>query len=163
MQVIRFVVYETSDAIFIFEIADAISHLKPYAEQGVSDAIELMETISATVSSTPIVKVTADYFGFIVLDLIKAEKGEAYCKTCKKIYDPGQLRSIPLGFGRTPFSIDIKFKQEGGFIKRLFGRKSLICGEGGTAYECPKGHELISAITWTGTLRIPDRKPHWPL
>jgi hypothetical protein len=153
MQVIRFVVYETSDAIFTFEIADAISHLKPYAEQGVRDAIELMETIPATASSTPIVKVTADYFGFIVLDLIKAGKGEAFCKTCNEIYYPGRLRSIPLGFGKTPFSINIK--PEGGIIKRLFGRKSLICGEGGTAYECPKGHELISAITWTGMLRIP--------
>ena len=153
MQDIRSVMYETCDAIFTFKIADAISHLKPYAEQGVRDATELMETIPATVSSTPIIKVTADYFDFIVLDLIKAGKGEAYCKTCKEIYYPGQLRSIPLGFGKTPFSIDIK--PEGGIIKRLFGRKRLICGEGGEAYEFPKGHELISAITWTGTLRIP--------
>jgi hypothetical protein len=163
MHDIRSVMYETCDAIFTFEIADAISHLKPYAEQGVREATELMETIPATASSTPIVKVTADYFGFIVLDLIKARKGEAYCKTCKEIFYPGQLRSIPLGFGKTPFSIDIKFKQEGGIIKRIFRKKRLICGEGGEAYECPKGHELISAITWTGTLRIHDRKPHWSL
>ena len=155
MQDIRSVMYESCDAIFTFEIGDAISHLKPYVEQGVREANELMETISATISPTPIVKVTADYFGFIVLNLIKAGKGEAYCKTCKEIYYPGQLVSKPLGFGRTPFSIDIKFKQEGGFIKRIFGRKRLICGRGGTAYECPKGHELISAITWTGMLRIP--------
>ena len=154
MQDIRSVMYETCDAIFTFEIGDAISHLKPYVEQGVREANELMETISATISPTPIVKVTADYFGFIVLNLIKAGKGEAYCKTCKEIYDPGQLVSKPLGFGRTPFSIDIKFKQEGGFIKRIFGKKRLICGRGGEAYECPKGHELISAITWVGTLRI---------
>lgn len=153
MQDVRSVMYETCDAIFTFELADAITHLKPSADQGVRDATELMETMSATVSSTPIVKVTADYFGFIVLDLIKAGKGEAYCKTCKETYNLGQLVPKPIGFGKSPFSIGIK--PEAGIFKRLFGRKKLICGRGGMAYECPKGHELISAITWTGMLRIP--------
>ena len=38
--------YETCDVIFTFKIVDAISHLRPYAEQGVRDVTELMETIS---------------------------------------------------------------------------------------------------------------------
>jgi hypothetical protein len=154
MQDIRFVTYETCKATFTFELADAISHLKPYAEQGVHEATELMETISATISSTYIVKVTANYFGFIVLDLIKAKKGETFCKTCKETYYPDQLTSVSLGLGKSPFSVNIK--SEGGLFKRLFGKKRLICGSGGVAYECPKGHELISVITWTGTLKIPN-------
>ena len=150
MQDIRSVMYESCDAIFTFEIADAISHLKPYAEQGIREAGEILDAISSCPFS--VIEVKTDYFGYIVLDLFRAGKGEAYCKTCKEIYYPGQLVSKPLGFGRTPFSINIKPK--GGIIKRIFGKKRLICGRGGEAYECPKGHKLISAITWVGKLRI---------
>ena len=153
MQNITLVTYETLTAILTFELIDAISHLKPYAEQGVREAAELLETLFITTSPPYTIRVTANYFAFIAMDLIKAEKGKAYCKACKKSYDPHQLSSIPLGFGKTPF--EVKLKREGGIIKRLFGKKTLICGNGGVAYECPRGHELISAITWTGILRIP--------
>ena len=151
MQNIRSVIYEDSNAIFTFEIADVIGHLKPYVEQNVREAGEILKPIFANSSST--IKVTSDYFGCIVLDLIKAGKGHAYCKTCKVTYDSVHLRSVPLGFGKSPFAIDIK--QEEGLFKRLFGKKRIICERGGEAYECPKGHELISAITWMGTLKIP--------
>ena len=146
----RSVLFENHNAIFDFELPDVIEHLKHYVEQGVHETSQILEAISSSPSSA--ITITADYFAYVVLDLIKAAKGHAYCKTCKEKYDPGQLTSIPLGFGRTPFAVNLKRK--GGITKRLFGRKRLICGNGGTAYHCPKGHELISAITWVGTLRI---------
>lgn len=53
MQDTRFVMYETCNAIFTFEIADAISHLKPYAEQGIREATELLEALLVTPSPPP--------------------------------------------------------------------------------------------------------------
>ena len=139
------VVFETDNAIFYFESSDAICHLKYYSGQTVHEAIELSETISS--SSSEIINIESDYFGFIVLDLIKAKKGEAYCKVCKKIYYPCQLVSKPVGFGKSPFSVNLK--EKGGIIKKLFGKRKQIMGMmGGEKYECSNGHELISCITW---------------
>ena len=67
--------FETDNAIFHFESSDAICHLKYYSEQNVREATELLETISS--SSAEVINIESDYFGFIVLDLIKAEKGRA--------------------------------------------------------------------------------------
>ena len=154
------VIFETELAIFHFELSDGGERLRYYSiEHRVSKATEVLEAISS--ASSEDIRITSDYFAYIVLDLLRQKKGSIFCKPCRKTYLPDQLHSVPIGFGKTPFEVNIM--QKGGIIKRLFGRKSLICGEGGTAYECPKGHELISAITWIGTLRIPDRKPHWPL
>jgi len=106
MQHVRYVTYEACSAIFTLESADAISHLMPYVEQNVHEAKEILKAIS--VSSSFTVEVTSDYFGYIVIDLIKSGKGHAYCKTCKANYDACQLTSVPLGFGKSPFSINIK-------------------------------------------------------
>ena len=147
----KIVIFENRNAIFDFPLPDVIERLGHYVEQNVREASEVLEAVSSSPLST--IKVTSDYFGYMVLDLIKAGKGHAYCKTCKEKYDPGQLTSIPLGFGRTPFAINLKPK--GGIIKRLFGRKQLICENGGEEYLCPHRHELIGMITWTGLIRIP--------
>ena len=140
----RSVMYENRNAIFDFELPDVIDRLKYYSDQNVHEATELLDAISLCPS--PTIKVTSDYFGYIVLDLIKADKGHVYCKACKEMYDSNQLSSRPLGFGKSPFSINLK--QEGGIIKRLFSKKKRITGRGGEAYDCPKGHELIGMITW---------------
>ena len=145
------VVFETQNAIFYFGLSDAICHLKYYSEQKVREAIELLETISP--SSSEVINIESDYFGFTVFDLLKAGKGEAYCKACKKIYYPGQLMSKPLGFGKSPFRVNLK--EKGGIIRRLFSKKERMCGSGGEEYLCPHGHELIGMITWTGMLNIP--------
>ena len=144
------VVFETDNAIFYFESSDAIFHLKYYSEQKVREATELLETISS--SSSEVINIKSDYFGFIVLDLIKAGKGHFYCKTCKETYDPGQLTPVPLGFGKSPFEVNLK--QKGGIFKRFFKKKKRICGSGGLGYLCPNGHELIGMITWTGIFQI---------
>jgi hypothetical protein len=151
---VQTVVFETENALFYFESPDAICHLKYYSEQKVREAIELLETISS--SSSEVINIESDYFGFVLLDLIKAEKGEAYCKTCKKIYYPGQLVSKQVGFGKSPF--EVRHKQKGGIFRKFFGREKRICGRGGEGYLCPDGHELIRMITWTGILRIPNVK-----
>jgi hypothetical protein len=100
------------------------------------------------ISSSPskVIEVASDYFGYIVLDLIKAGKGHAYCNTCKQMYDSNQLISRPLGFGRSPFEVNLKEKR--GIIKRLFSKRKHASGIGGDAYDCVKGHTLISMITW---------------
>ena len=141
MQILR---YENRNAIFDFELPDVVDRLKFYSDQNVHEATKILDAISSYFS--PTIKVTSDYFGYIVLDLIKAGKGHTYCKVCKETYDSNQLSSRPLGFGRSPFSINLK--EKGGIIKRLFGKKGLISGRGGEAYDCSNGHELIGMITW---------------
>jgi len=140
----KIVMFENLNAIFEFELPDVIDHLKYYSDQNVHEATEILDAISSCPS--PTIKVASDYFGYIVLDLMKADKGHVYCKVCKETYDPGQLRSRPLGFGKSPFSINLK--EKGGIIKRLFNKKKLVSGRGGEAYDCPYGHELIGMITW---------------
>ena len=140
----KIVMFENPNAIFDFELPDVIDSLKYYSDQNVHEATKILDAISSCPS--PTIKVTSDYFGYIVLDLVKADKGHVYCKVCKEMYDPSQLRSIPLGFGKSPFSINLE--EKGGMIKKLFGKKQRITGRGGEAYDCPKGHELIGMITW---------------
>jgi hypothetical protein len=148
------VMYKNDNAIFDFVLPDVIDRLKYYSDQKVRWATELLDAISSCLS--PVIKVEADYFGYLVLDLIRAGKGYVYCNVCKEMYNSNQLTSRPLGFGRSPF--EGKRKQKGGIFRRFFGRKQLICERGGEGYLCPQGHELIGMITWTGILRIPNVK-----
>jgi len=141
---VRSVMYENRNAIFDFELPDVIDHLKYYSDQNVHEATELLDAISSCPS--PTIKVETDYFGYIVLDLIKADKGHVYCKVCKEMYDSNQLTSRSLGFGKSPFEVNLE--EKGGMIKRLFGKKQRIMGRGGEAYDCLNGHRLISMITW---------------
>jgi hypothetical protein len=138
------VMYGNRNAIFDFELPDVIDRLKYYSDQNVHEATELLDAISSCPS--PTIKVTSDYFGYIVLDLIKADKGHAYCRVCKEMYDSNQLTSRPLGFGKSPFEVNLE--EKGGMIKRLFGKKQRIMGRGGEAYDCSEHHVLISMITW---------------
>ena len=140
----KIVMFENRNAIFNFDVPDVINPLKYYADQNVHEATKILDAISSCPSST--IKITSDYFGYIVLDLIKADKGHAYCNTCKEMYDSNELTSRPLGFEKSPFSINLERK--GGMMKRLFGKKQRITGRGGEAYDCPNGHELIGMITW---------------
>ena len=140
----KIVKFENNNAIFESDLPDVIDRLKYYSDQNVHEAAAILDAVSSCPSST--IKVTSDYFGFTVLDLIRADKGHAYCKVCKETYDPSQLTSRPLGLGKSPFSINLE--EKGGVIKKLFGKKHRITGRGGEAYDCPKGHELIGMITW---------------
>ena len=143
------VIFETPNVIFKFELPDVISHLKYYSEQNVRQATELLKTIS--LSSSEIITIESDYFGFVVLNLIKSDKGSVFCKSCQKTYLPRQLQSIPVGFGKSPFEVNLK--EEGGIVKRIIKnlfrrRRQRMSMMGGEAYDCPEGHDLISMITW---------------
>jgi hypothetical protein len=150
----RTVMYKNPNAIFDFFLPDVIDRLKYYADQNVHEAGEILNGIAS--SPSKVIEVESDYFAYIVLDLIKTGKGHVYCGVCKEMYDSNQLTSRPLGFGKSPFEVNLKRK--GGIFKRFFGRKKRICGSGGERYLCPQGHELIGMITWTGILRIPNVK-----
>ena len=138
------VMYKNDNAIFDFVLPDVIDRLKYYSDQNVHEAAKILDDISSSLS--PTIRVETDHFGYIVLDLIRAGKGHAYCNVCKKMYDSKELISRPLGFGRSPFEVNIR--EKGGIIRRFFSKKKQISGMGGEAYDCPRGHELISAITW---------------
>lgn len=86
---------------------------------------------------------------FVVLILLDHGKGTITCRTCNETYRPDQLIPITIGQGRSPF--DFIDKEKGGIFKNLFSKKKQfktrgMCG--GRGYECPRGHELISIITW---------------
>jgi hypothetical protein len=142
------VIFETQNATFYFDLPDVITSLKYYAiEHKVGEAAKLLLTIES--SSSESIKISNEYFGFIVLDLLGKDKGSIFCKACQKTYLPTQLRSLPVGFGKSPFKVNLK--EKGGIIKRLFGKKKrMMCMRGGEEYLCPQGHELIGMITWTG-------------
>ena len=140
------VIFETQNAIFYFDASDAVSSLKYYAiEHKVSEAAELLLSVES--SSSESIKISCHYFGYIVLDLLRKRKGSVFCKPCQKNYQTSQLHSVPVGFGKSPFTVNLK--EEGGIIKRLFSKKKrIMCMRGGEAYDCPGGHELIGMITW---------------
>ena len=81
----------------------------------------------------------------IVIDLIAAGRGTVTCKICNKPYQPHQLEPIIIGVGISPFDISTGKKRG---IKSLFSKWKQPALFGGKGYECPEGHELISAITW---------------
>jgi len=145
----RTVIYETHNAIFDFELPNVIGRLKDYSEQNVRKATDLLETIPSSLSE--VIKITSDYFGYIVLNLLKDGKGSVFCKFCQKTYQPIQLQSISIGFGKSPFEVNIK--EEGGIVKRIIKnlfrrRRQMMSMMGGEAYDCPEGHQLISMVTW---------------
>jgi len=87
---------------------------------------------------------------FVVLILLDHNKGKVKCKTCNETYRPDQLKPITIGQGlSSPFNFNNQPK--GGIFRNLFNRKKQFKTKGmfgGRGYECPKGHELISLVTW---------------
>ena len=143
----RAVIFETQNAAFKFdqkEVKEQIV-LKKSAYY-TDDADKLLSLISADLYRVIRIPEEPVYFDHIALDLISAGNGSALCKTCNKTYQAGQLKSIKVGFGGSPF--DIKREQKG-VIKRLFAKKRKPpTMYGGKGYTCPEGHNLISVITW---------------
>jgi hypothetical protein len=78
----RTVMFENRNAIFDFELPDVMDRLKYYFDQNVHDATEVLDAIVSCTSEA--MKVTSDYFGYVVLSLLKADKGSIFWKACKK-------------------------------------------------------------------------------
>jgi hypothetical protein len=136
------VIYETDTAIFTFNRSDVIEEIK------IANQTEKLTKLLHLLTSSPsdlitIPKQNTD-FAYIALDLIEKGKGSVTCKTCNKTYRPYQLKSTMAGHGTSPFNL----KEKGG-IKMILKKGQRLPGLfGGRGFTCPKGHELISVITW---------------
>jgi len=143
----RTVIFETQNGVFKFNQKEVKAQIVLKKSAYYTDeADNLLSLISADLYGVIRIPEEPVHFDHIALDLISAGNGSALCKTCNKTYQAGQLKSIKVGFGGSPFGIKIEKK---GVIKRLFGKKRkppTMCG--GKGYECPLGHNLISVITW---------------
>ena len=143
----RAVIYKTQNGVFEFdqkEVNEII--LCNRSKYDLDEVAKLQNLISTECNETIVIPEEPVYFDSIALDLIGASHGSALCRTCNKTYQAGQLKSIKVGYGGSPF--DIK-REKKGVIKRLFTKKRkppTMCG--GRGYECPLGHNLISVITW---------------
>jgi hypothetical protein len=137
------VIYETDNAIFSFTSTDVTQSITQSSNKTEQLNKLLQQLTSSPSDSITIPKQTTD-FAYIALDLIKKGKGSVTCKTCNKTYRPDQLQPTIAGHGTSPFNL----KEKGG-IKKLLAKGQRLPGMfGGHGYRCPKGHELISMITW---------------
>ena len=86
------------------------------------------------------------YFDLVALDLIAGQgEGEVFCKKCIKTYDVVELRAATIGCGKKPFFIKREWENRTKYpLKKM--KPPELCG--GKGYNCPKGHTLISMITW---------------
>ena len=142
----RVVVYENDEASFVFALSDVTNILEQRSEQGVQEATELKNALSLSVCQ--VITVDADYFGFVILNLIKEEKGSVHCKVCGKAYLSNELRSVPIGSRRNKITIDNTGECKKGIIKRLFHRKKRMTAMmGGEKHICPNGHSVLWAMT----------------
>jgi hypothetical protein len=137
------IIYNTDNAIFTFNLDDVTESLM----QSNDTTDTFNKLIQHHTTSPPdlitIPKQNTD-FGYIALDLIEKGKGSVTCRICNKTYRPDQLKSTVAGHGTSPFNL----KEKGG-IKKLLAKGQRLPGLfGGHGFTCPKGHELISVITW---------------
>jgi hypothetical protein len=137
------VIYETDNAIFSFTSTDVTQSIT----QSNNKTEHLNKLLQQLTTSPPdLITIPKEYtdFAYIALDLIKKGKGSVTCKTCNKTYRPDQLQPTIVGHGKSPFNL----KEKGG-IKKLLAKGQRLPGLfGGHGFTCPKGHELISVITW---------------
>ena len=135
------VYHETENAILYFDLREVRQYLGYHtSEYEVDEAATLSDFLSSKVAENIKIPDEYGYFGTIAIELISGSKGSVYCKVCWKTYQPDQLKSIVVGHGKDPFSVNLKEK---GGIKKLFKRKPKLPGmHGGKGYECPERHEL---------------------
>ena len=112
--------YETDDAIFGFDLLEAIETLNYYAtEHNVDEAAQILDFIAESPDESIKIPEKYDYFGYIALDLLSQEKGSIKCKLCSKTYHPDELKPTTMGHGKSPLSINPKEKRG---IKKLYGQ-----------------------------------------
>jgi hypothetical protein len=142
----RIVVYENDEASFMFSLSDVINQLQKHSDQGIQDATELKNALSLSLSQ--VITVHCDYFGCVMLNLLREGKGSVHCKVCGKAYLSNDLRSVPIGSRRNKITIDDTGECKKGIIKRLFDRKkrttAMIQGE---KHICPNGHAVLWVMT----------------
>ena len=141
------VIFNTLNAVFEFdqkEVRKLIVRKK--SEYDLDEVANLQDLISTECNETIVIPEEPVYFDSIALDLIGASHGSALCRTCNKKCLARQLKTITVGCGGSPF--DIK-REKKGVIERLFAKKRKPPAmHGGTGYQCPEGHNLLTIITW---------------
>jgi len=142
------VIFETETAIFQFDLLDVQKFLAAIPSEEKSLEVTKIERIlESSVKDIEKVLIDNEFFAYITLDLLGNGKGSVFCKSCQKSYQPQQLHPFPLGFGESPFTIHSAIKER--LSKKIFGKEIKGMGMfGGKEFQCPKGHELISMITW---------------
>ena len=79
--------YETDDALFEFDLVEAIETLNHYASEYKDDeAAQLLDFIAESSDESVTLPEKHDYFGYIVLDLLSQEQGSIKYKSCSKTY-----------------------------------------------------------------------------
>ena len=143
------VIFNTVNAVFRFDQKDVMEFLIcKGSDYDLDEVAKLLELISADSNKTIVIPEEPNYFDSIALDLIAAGKGFmlVVCIICNKSYLAEKLSPIIVGFGGSPLDIQ---REKKGVFKRLFTKKrkppSIYAGRG---YDCPAGHNLISAMTW---------------
>jgi hypothetical protein len=142
------VIFETESGIFSFDLGNVLNSLARYStEHEVREAADLLEILESTLGDVRKVPSENGFFGYIVLELLGKSKGSVFCKACKKEYEAINLHAFPIGFGDNPLIADRRRKRR--VFRGLFTAKPKMIGmSGGKGFNCPKGHELISMITW---------------
>ena len=143
------VIFNTVNAVFRFDQKDVMEFLiNKGSDYDLDEVAKLSELISADNNETILVPEEPNYFDSIAMDLIAAGKGFmlVVCIACNKSYVAEKLNPIIIGFDGSPLDIQ---RERKGLLKRLFSKKrkppSIYAGRG---YDCPAGHNLISAMTW---------------
>ena len=140
------VLFNTPEAAFNFtqkELKEQIeSKLSSYE---IDETKKILNVISNSHQETVVITEDQVFFDIIALNLIGAGKGTALCKSCNETYQAKDLNTIIIGSGRSPLDIQ---REKQSLFSRLFTKKRKpISMFGGSGYECPEGHSLIS-VTW---------------
>jgi hypothetical protein len=141
------VIFKTPNGVFKFDQKEVKEIIRcNRSKYDLDQVANLQDLISTECNETIVIPEEPVYFDSIALDLIRTGTGSVFCKSCNKTYTAGQLISIKVGCGQSPF--DIK-REKKGVIKRLFSKKRKPPTMfGGKGYECHEGHNLLSVITW---------------
>jgi hypothetical protein len=141
----REVYFETDNSIFRFYYDDVVERLLyDESESGTTEASALRHLLTRSDHS---IRVPREQYRFVylALDLIEKGEGVVYCIACKRYYKAKKLKRAVVGHGESPLSVNVKGR---GWLRRLFGKKQRLPLYGGKGYQCPEGHDLISALTW---------------
>ena len=138
------IIFKTSNAVFKFNQKDVEALLSSLVTNNdINEAAALLKLVKTASGKIILSPDNHQYFGYVAMDLIAAGKGSATCRACGKTYKADQLNPITKGHGTSPFEITIQKK--GGIKGSRKKNPSLF---GGTKFQCPEGHTLISMETW---------------
>ena len=143
----RAVIFENQDGVFKFDQKEVKEIIRcNRSKYDLDEVANLLDLISIESNETIVIPEEPVYFDSIALDLICADKGSVFCKTCNKTYMARQLKPIKVGCGGSP--LDIKREKKKGIIRFFKKKRKPPAVYGGSGYQCPEGHNLISVITW---------------